>query len=253
MPADSVINLHWLLLGSFPRGVVGGLALNIGVALAAFAASFAIGHALALGRVSRLPLLRWLCTAYVELVRSVPLLIVLFWFYFSLPILLHTTPSPVWSALFALSCYGAAYQAEYIRAGIMAVSTGEIEAARSLGLSRTAVLMRVVLSQAHRKMLPTYASYFTSMFKDSSVLYMVGLVELMQAGLIVAERHPARMLEVYLTVAGLFFAVCWTASRLGRFLERRLAAHEPLTPGDQTPSSPQPQPLSLKESHHAHA
>lgn len=247
MAADSVINMHWLLLGSFPRGVVGGLALNIGVALAAFAASFAIGHALALGRVSRLRALRWLCTVYVELMRSVPLLIVLFWFYFSLPILLQTTPSPVWSALFALSCYGAAYQAEYIRAGILAVSVGEVEAARSLGLSRSAVLLRVVLSQAHRKMLPTYASYFTSMFKDSSVLYIVGLVELMQAGLIVAERHPGRMLEVYLTVAGLFFAVCWTASRLGRFLEWRLAAKEPFTPGESS------QPCPLKESPHAHA
>jgi polar amino acid transport system permease protein len=251
MAADNVINLHWLLLGSFPRGVIGGLALNVGVAVAAFSASFAIGHALALGRVSRLPVLRWLCTAYVELMRSVPLLIVLFWFYFSLPILFQTTPSPVWSALFALSAYGAAYQAEYIRAGILAVSAGEVEAARSLGLSRSAILLRVVLAQAHRKMLPTYASYFTSMFKDSSVLYIVGLVELMQAGLIVAERHPARMLEVYLTVAGLFFTVCWTASRLGRFLEWRLAAKEPFTPGDQAPSSLQP--CSLKESHHAHA
>ncbi len=240
MAADNVVNMHWLLLGSFPSGVVGGLALNIGVAVVAFAVSFAIGHALALGRVSRLPVLRWLCTGYVELMRSVPLLIVLFWFYFLLPILLHTTPSPVWSALFALSAYGAAYQAEYIRSGIQAVSAGEVEAARSLGLSRTAILLRVVLAQAHRKMLPTYASYFTSMFKDSSVLYIVGLVELMQAGLIVAERHPGRMLQVYLTVAGLFFAVCWTASRLGKFLEWRLAPKEPLDPGEQAPSSIQP-------------
>lgn len=244
MTGDSAINLHWLLLGPFPRGVVGGLALNIGVAVAAFAASFVLGHGLALGRLSRHRALRWPCVAYIELVRSVPLLIVLFWFYFSIPILLQTTPSPVWSALVALSAYAAAYQAEHIRAGIQAVAAGEIEAARSLGLSRGAILRRVVLAQAHRKMLPTYASYFTSLFKDSSALYIVGLVELMQAGLIVAERHPARMLEVYLTVAGLFFAVCWTGSRIGRLLERRLA---PST----TPSLPPPHPH--RENHHAHA
>jgi len=227
MAADSVINLRWLLLGSFPEGVLGGLALNVLVAVVAFVASFVIGHGLALGRLSRLAPLRWACTAYIELVRSVPLLIVLFWFYFSIPILLHTTPSPIWSALIALSAYAAAYQAEYIRTGIGSVAPGEVEAARSLGLSRSATWRHVVLAQAHRKMLPTYASYFTSMFKDSSVLYIVGLVELMQAGLIVAERHPGQMLRVYLTLGSLFFIVCWTASRLGRLLESRLAVKDP--------------------------
>lgn len=227
MAAGEAINLQWLLMGSFPQGVFGGLALNVGVALAAFATSFALGHGLALGRLSAWRPLRWLCIGYVEGLRSVPLLIVLFWFYFSLPILLKTTPSPVWSALFALSAYAAAYQAEYIRAGIQGVSPGEVEAARSLGLGRWAILLRVVLAQAHRRMLPTYASYFTSLFKDSSVLYIVGLVELMQAGLIVAERHPGRMLEVYLTVAGLFFAVCWMASAGGRWIERRFAVKPP--------------------------
>jgi polar amino acid transport system permease protein len=223
MAADSVINLRWLLLGSFPEGVIGGLALNVMVALAAFAASFVLGHGLALGRLSRIPALRWACTVYIEFVRSVPLLIVLFWFYFSIPILLKTTPSPIWSALIALTAYAAAYQAEFIRAGISAVAAGEVEAARSLGLSRSATWRHVVLAQAHRKMLPTYASYFTSMFKDSSVLYIVGLVELMQAGLITAERHPGQMLQVHLTIGCLFFIVCWTASRVGRFLEWRLA------------------------------
>jgi polar amino acid transport system permease protein len=218
------IRLPWLLFGSIGEGVLGGLALNVLVAVAAFVLSFLLGHGLALGRLSRCKPLSWLCAGYVEAVRSVPLLIVLFWFYFSLPILLRSEPSPLWSALAALSAYAAAYQAEYIRAGIRGVAAGEVEAARSLGLSRLAVLLRVVLAQAHRRMLPTYASYFTSLFKDSSVLYIVGLVELMQAGLIVAERQPARMLEVYLTVAALFFVVCWLASFAGRCLERHFAA-----------------------------
>lgn len=223
MNGDSVINLRWLLLGAFPQGVVGGLALNLAVAALAFAASFVIGHLLAFGRLSRIAPLRWLAGGYVELVRAVPLLIVLFWFYFSIPILLHTTPSPIGSGLVALTAYASAYQAEYIRTGILGVAPGEIEAARSLGLSWPAVWLRVVLPQAHRKMVPTYASYFTSLFKDSSALYILGLVELMQAGLIVAERHPARLLSVYLTVGCLFFTVCWTASRFGRWLEARLA------------------------------
>lgn len=244
MQPDSAINLRWVLLGSFPEGVLGGLALNVTIAVVAFAASFVLGHLLALGRLSRQPVLSWACAAYIEGMRSVPLLIVLFWFYFSLPILLHTTPAPLASGLVALSAYGAAYQAEYIRAGIKAVLPGEVEAAHSLGLSRTGVWLHVVLPQAHRRMLPTYASYFTSMFKDTSVLYIVGLVELMQSGLILAERHPGQMLRIYLVVASLFFIVCWTASRAARLLEQRLSR-----PTARAVS----RPIILKEDHHAHA
>ncbi|WP_157264176.1 amino acid ABC transporter permease [Azohydromonas aeria] len=246
MAGADFTQLQWLLLGSFRQGMLGGLALNLAVACVAFAASFVLGHLLALGRTSSTRWLRWPCIAYVEAVRSVPLLIVLFWFYFSLPILFATTPSPVLSAVLALTAYASAYQAENIRAGINAVAPGDVEAARSLGLSRWTILLRIVLAQAHRRMLPTHASYFTSLFKDSSALYIVGLVEVMQAGLIVAERHPGRMLQVYLTVGALFFTVCWTASRAARLIEARMES-------PKVPPAPVCQPLPLQENHHAHA
>lgn len=223
MSFDSVTSLRLLLVGGFPEGLIGGLALNIVVALIAFSSSFVIGHLLALGRLGRAGVLRCCCTAYIEVVRAVPLLIVLFWVFFSIPLLLRTTVAPLWSALIALTAYASAYQAEYIRSGIEAVAAGEIEAARSLGLRTPAVWLRVVLPQAHRRMLPTYASYFTSLFKDTSVLYLVGLVDLMQTGLIAAERHPGRMLQTYATVGALFFIVCFGASRLAGCIERRLA------------------------------
>ncbi|MBI1889564.1 MAG: amino acid ABC transporter permease [Burkholderiales bacterium] len=220
MQPENAINLHWLLLGGFPKGILGGLALNVAIALGAFITSFILGHCLALGRLSKNLPLRYVCTAYIELIRSIPLVIVLFWFYFSIPILLGNTPSPILSGFLALSAYAAAYQAEYIRSGISSVSQGEIDAACCLGLSRTTTLLRIVLSQAHRKMLPTYASYFTSMFKDTSALYILGLVELMQAGLITAERNPGNMLQVYLVVGSLFFIVCYLSTWMARFLER---------------------------------
>jgi polar amino acid transport system permease protein len=237
------VNFRLFLIGNFPETLLGGLALNIVVALVAFVASFLVGHLLALGRMSRIPPLRWLCIAYIELVRSVPLLIVLFWFFFSIPILLKTTPSPLWTAFIALSAYASAYQAEYIRSGITSVAAGEVEAARSLGLSTASVWLHIVLPQAHRRMLPTYASYFTSMFKDSSVLYLLGLVDLMQTGLIVAERYPGQMLQVYLTVGSLFFIVCWSGSRLGKYLEWRLAPRE-IGRGPEPTVTAAPMPLS---------
>lgn len=248
MSFDNVINLRLFLIGTFPEGLIGGLGLNIVVALIAFCVSFAFGHLLAFGRLSRIAGVRRVCVAYIEVVRSVPLLIVLFWFFFSIPILLQTTPSPLLTALIALTAYASAYQAEYIRSGIQSVAAGEVEAARSLGLTPLAVWLHVVLPQAHRRMLPTYASYFTSLFKDSSVLYLVGLVDLMQTGLIVAERYPGRMLQAYATVGALFFIVCWSGSRLGSWLERRLAPREP-RPATATSASSQ----TLKEARHAHA
>jgi polar amino acid transport system permease protein len=254
MSFDNVINLRLFLVGTFPEGMIGGLGLNVMIAFLSFITSFFIGHLLAMGRLSRITPVRWTCTAYIELVRSVPLLIVLFWFFFSIPVLLHIRPSPVWTALIALSAYASAYQAEYIRSGIQSVAAGEIEVARSLGLSASSVWLKVVLPQAHRRMLPTYASYFTSMFKDSSALYLLGLVDLMQTGLIVAERHPGQMLQAYLTVGGLFFVVCWSGSRLGKYLEWKLAPREPRHPAARPVApAPGPTPRPPKEKQHAHA
>ncbi len=254
MPFDNAIPLRLFLVGTFPEGLIGGLGLNVLIASISFVTSFLLGHVLALGRLGPVLALRWACAGYIELVRSVPLVIVLFWFFFSIPVLLRITPSPMWTALIALSAYGSAYQAEFIRSGILSIARGEIEAARSLGLSTAAIWLQVVLPQAHRRMLPTYASYFTSMFKDSSVLYLLGLVDLMQTGLIFAERHPGQMLKAYLTVASLFFIVCWTGSRLGWYLERKLSPAQPQNRGvhpEMPASSPRPQPL--KEDIHAHA
>lgn len=218
--------IRLFLTGGFTGAFPGGLALNITVALCAFTGSFVLAHPLAVARCSSSRIARLTATAYIELVRSIPLLMVLFWFYFGLPILFASSPSPLLSAVFALTFYATAYQAEYIRSGIQSTARGQIDAARSLGFSRIQTLLRVSLPQAHKKMLPCYASYFISLFKDTSALYILGLVDLMQAGLISVERAPARMLEVYLTVGALFFTVCFLASLAASKLERYVRARK---------------------------
>lgn len=209
------------LIGGFPHAMLGGLALNLVVALLTFAASFVIGHFLALGRLSGNSLVRAAAAGYVEVVRATPLLMIVFWIYFSLPSLGLRAP-PFVAALIALTIYASAYQAEIVRAGIAAVATGELDAARALGLSYSSRLFALVLPQVYRKTLPCFASYFVSLFKDTSVLYVVGLVDLMQIGLIASERAPANMLQAYVTVGCLFFVVCFSASLLAAHLERRL-------------------------------
>lgn len=219
------------LTGGFTGAFPGGLALNVGVALCAFSGSFILAHPLAIARCSPNRTLRLSATAYIELVRSIPLLMVLFWFYFGLPILFSSPPSPILSAVLALIFYATAYQAEYIRSGLQSTGRGQIDAARSLGFSRIQTLFLVTLPQAHKKMLPCYASYFISLFKDTSALYIVGLVDLMQTGLITVERAPTRMLEVYLTVGALFFTVCFLASLAARKLEQHVGIPRKPVPG----------------------
>lgn len=224
--------IRLLLTGGFTGAFPGGLALNIVVASCAFACSFALAHPLAIARCSPNRTIRMAATAYIELVRSIPLLMVLFWFYFGLPILFANPPNPLMSAVLALTFYATAYQAEYIRSGMQSTGHGQIDAARSLGFSRMQTLFLVTLPQAHKKMLPCYASYFISLFKDTSALYILGLVDLMQAGLITVERAPNRMLEVYLTVGALFFAVCFLASLAARKLEQHVSIRRKPAPGN---------------------
>lgn len=218
--------LRFFLLGGFPDALPGGLALNICVALIAFSASFLIAHPLAVARCSSNKWIRLTSSAYIEIMRSIPLLMVLFWFYFGLPIVFSSSFSPLAAAVIALTFYAVAYQAEFIRSGIRSVGRGEIDAARSMGFSRFQILTKITLPQAHKKMLPCYASYFISLFKDTSALYIVGLVELMQAGLIATERAPKRMLEIYSIIGALFFIVCCLASVAARKLEQQVGAEQ---------------------------
>lgn len=215
---------HWkfYLMGTYPAGELGGLSLNILMAVLSLVLGFFLACILGLGRISRRRYVNYPCTAYIEIVRATPLIMIIFWFYFFFPNVLGRPVSIFWSAIISLSAYAAAYQAEIIRAGILAVSKGQIEAAMASGMTRRQSIMIIVLPQAFKMMIPAFMSFYISLFKDTSVTYIIGMIELTQTGVIISQRQPDKMLSAYLCMALGYFTICYSISLIARALEKRL-------------------------------
>ena len=220
-----IISENWLylLLGQFPKGALGGLALTLAIAAVALVLAFPAGVILALGRVSRFWFFRAPAGAFVYFVRGLPLIMVIFWAYFLVPLALGTAVPDFVTMIYALVFFEAAYLAEIIRAGIQGVPKGQTEAARSLGMSYLQSMVRIVLPQALRNMIPSLVNQFVSLTKDTSLAFIVGINELTYAASQINNRtltHPA---EIFLIVALMYFTVCFSLSSFARRLEARLA------------------------------
>jgi polar amino acid transport system permease protein len=219
-------NINFYLLGSYPKGEIGGLLLNIILAILAICLSFVFGVLLGYSRLSCRLYVKLPCIAFIETVRSTPLIMIIFWFYFFLPYIFGGSISVFWSAVISLSVYAAAYQAEIVRAGIMAVPKGQLEAALSTGMTRFQSMRYIVLPQAFKMMIPSFVSFFVSLFKDTSTTYIIGVVELIQTGVIISQRQPDRMYAAYLSMAIGFWLVCFSMSHLARRLEKKIGVFD---------------------------
>ena len=202
-----------------------GLRVTAFITVVCMAASFALGVVLALLRRSALRPLRAGATLYIELLRSTPLLMVIFWFYFLLPLLTGKSLEPLVAGIIAMIAFQSAYVAEIVRAGIASVKAGQLEAALALGLSYRAAMRLVVLPQALRNMLPALVARFVALFKSTSLLYVIGVVEFFRAATIVNSRE-FRSMEIFLFVAFVYFCCGATASAVGAWLERTLATED---------------------------
>ena len=204
----------------------GGLLLTLLSASFAILLCFPLGVLLALGRRSDLPLLRWASVVYIEFIRGAPLITLLFLGQNILGFLLPNgmAPERVWRAAWVLTFFAAAYLAEAVRSGLAAVPAGQVEAARSLGLSHPQALQRVVLPQALQVALPAMVGQFISLLQDTTLLSLIGLLELLGVARTVMA-NPAflgKNAEVYLTLAVLFWCCCAALGLGSRALERRL-------------------------------
>ena len=204
----------------------GGLLLTLLTASFAILLCFPLGVLLALGRRSDLPLLRWFSVIYIEFIRGAPLITLLFLGQNILGFLLPggLAPDRIWRAAWVLTLFAAAYLAEAVRSGLAAVPKGQAEAARSLGLSYPQTLIRVVLPQALRVALPAMVGQFISLLQDTTLLSLIGLLELLGVARTVMA-NPAFLghaAEVYLTLAFLFWSCCAALGLGSRALEKRL-------------------------------
>ena len=206
-----------------------GMQFSLGLTLLAMAGGIVLGTLLALMRLSPFRLLSWPAGAYVNLVRSIPLILVIFWFYFLIPIAIKKLTGnpyasgigPFYSALIAFTMFEAAYYCEIIRAGIQSVPRGQVQAAYALGLNYRQAALLVILPQAFRNMLPVLLTTSIILFQDTSLVYVVGLTDFMGAASKIARRD-GRLVELYLFAALIYFILCFTASYFVKRLQSRI-------------------------------
>lgn len=216
-------NLTYFLVGRFPHGELGGVALTLYLALVS--CFFALLGGIVLGLLSYVPFrpAQWLVKGYIHTMRGVPLLMVIFWMYFLLPVALNQPIPEHWTVIAALSLFTSAYMAHIVRAGIESIPRGQREAALSAGMHPWQVMAFVVLPQALRNMIPSFVNELVSLTKDTSLAFIVGVSELTHIATQVNNRtliHPA---EIFIFVALVYFVICFSLTTLSRWLEKRLA------------------------------
>jgi general L-amino acid transport system permease protein len=222
----------WLFEGGGPIQPVvdtplwGGLFLTLIIAIVGIVASFPIGIVLALGRRSKMPAVKALCVSFIELVRGVPLVTVLFMASVMLPLFFPPgwTIDKLMRALVGVSLFSGAYMAEVIRGGLQAIPKGQYEAADAMGLSYWQSMRLVILPQALRLVIPGIVNSFISLFKDTTLVFIMGLYDLLGiARLIVTNKDwLGHDVESYIFAALGFWIFCFAMSRYSQGLERRL-------------------------------
>ena len=181
-----------------------------------------LGLVVGILRLSRWPVIDWLLIAYIELFRCTPLLVQIIWFYYAFPVLLGLNIPAHVAAMSVLSLYGGAFYAEIVRGAIESVPRGQWDAARALGLRPWRVLRLVILPQALKPMLPPYVNQSVTQLKNTSLVSVIAVPDLVyNATLINAETY--RPLEVYTTIAVIYFAILFPATLLARRLERGMS------------------------------
>jgi glutamate/aspartate transport system permease protein len=196
-----------------------GMLLTLQLTGLAVVGGISLGLVLAVARLSGIRPLEWFVASYVNFLRSMPLILVIFWFYTLVPKLIGRPVSGFYSVLIAFIMFEAAYYSEIIRAGISSVKRGQIAAALALGLTKLQAMRYVVLPQAVRNMIPVLLTQSIVMFQDTSLVYVVGLRDFLTSAEIVAGRDN-RPTELYLFVALVFLVLCFSASRLVNRLRR---------------------------------
>ncbi|BAU67391.1 polar amino acid ABC transporter, inner membrane subunit [Stanieria sp. NIES-3757] len=221
------INL-WLLLGisNVKLDNLSGLILTILVAVVSIVLCFPLGVLLALGRQSNLPIIRWLSIAYIEVIRGLPLIGILFMAQVMLPLVLpsYVRPDRVVRAIAGFTIFSSAYLAENVRGGLQSIPRGQTEAAKALGLNPLLTLVFIILPQALKAVIPSIVGQFISLFKDTSLLAIVGLVDLLgiSQAILANPKFLGRYGEVYIFIAAIYWICCYSMSLASRNLEQQL-------------------------------
>jgi polar amino acid transport system permease protein len=204
------------------RFLAGGLGLTLALAALTVLSSLIVGTAVGIARCYGPPWLRIPLVFYIDSMRAIPVLVVLVWGYFALPIVTGVTLPPFWAALVALSLHIAAYVAEIIRAGVTSVRPGQTRAALALGMSRAQAIREIILPQAIVRMLPAFGSIISITIKDTAIASVIAVPEYMNRSQTVAGQsfHP---IEVFLVAIGVYFIILFPITRVIDIVYTRVA------------------------------
>jgi general L-amino acid transport system permease protein len=232
MRGGDFVGIGGLALTPVPTDLWGGLPLTLLLTIVSMLLAFPLAVGVALGRRSSMPAVRTLCAAYVELVRGVPLVSVLFMASFLFPLFLPVGKSPdvLVRVIAGITLFAAAYMAEVVRGGLQTVGRGQVEAAASVGLSYWQTQRKVVLPQALAAVVPGLVNNLLSLFKDTSLVTIVSLYELTGALSLALGSDPnwrPFKVEAYLFIAAIYFAFCFAMSRYSLWLEKQLKHSRP--------------------------
>jgi glutamate/aspartate transport system permease protein len=224
-------NFDWdVIARSLPYLFLDGMTFTLMLTALATAGGVVIGTLIAMMRLGGLPVLPWMAAGYVNVIRSLPLVLVIFWFYFLVPYIgqwVTGASRPVQvgaftSSLVTFTLFEAAYFAEIMRAGIQSIPNGQVAAGYALGLTYWQVMANVVLPQAFRNMIPVLLTQTIILFQDTSLVYVLSITDFLGAASKVAQRD-GRLVEMYLFAAAVYFVMSFAASSLVRRLQARIA------------------------------
>jgi len=213
LEAFSWINMRFLLEG---------LLITIQVSLLSIAFSFIIGGILGIIRYVKIPVLSSIIGVIIDIIRNLPLLLIIFFTYFGLPNM-GVRLNIFWSAVAAMAVFQSAMLAEIIRGGIVAVPKGQMEAARSTGLTYTQAMRIIILPQALKKMIPPIVGQFISLVKDTSLATVIVLPELTYSARIIYSQDSNLVLPMFFMITLLYFLICYCLAKLSVRLDRSLS------------------------------
>ena len=210
--------LNWEIIRAY---VASGFVFSIQLTLIAMVGGIALGTLLALARLSGRKAFEVPATIYVDTLRSIPLVMVLMWFFLLIPFLIGRSIGAELSAIITFTLFEAAYYSEIMRAGIQSVSKGQVHAGYATGMTYKQTMQLVVLPQAFRNMLPVLLTQTIILFQDTSLVYAIGAYDLLK-GFESVGRNFNRPVETTLLAAAVYFAICFSLSMLVKQLQKKI-------------------------------
>lgn len=211
----------WLGVFEFLPEIMQGLYYTLLISVVGLLIGFVLGTIFGLGRISKSRIVYGLSTAYIEVIRGTPILVQAIWIYFALPLIIQYTFEPVVAGIIVIAINSGAYIAEIVRGAVQSIEKGQMEAGRSLGLSHGQTMRYIIWPQAFKRMIPPLGNQFIISIKDTSLLSVILVPELIFQGRLIVANH-FNAVEIYTTVAAFYLSITLSLSIILRHVERRL-------------------------------